>query len=74
MNGHIHSYERSFPVYNNTLDPCGIVHLVLGDAGNYENTYIPWLFPKASWSAFREASFGVASLTFITDTQANYVW
>ena len=74
MNGHVHAYERSYPVYNNTVDPCGITHLVLGDAGNYENAYLPWITPQKSWSAFREASFGVASLNILSSTQANYTW
>jgi acid phosphatase type 7 len=74
MNGHVHAYERSFPVYNNTVDPCGITHLVLGDGGNYENAYVPWIDPAQPWSAFREASFGVASLNVLSATQANYTW
>ena len=74
MNGHIHAYERSYPVYNNTVDPCGITHLVLGDGGNYQNAYVPWIDPVKPWSAFREASFGVASLTILSATQANFTW
>lgn len=27
LNGHVHAYERSKPVYNYTLDPCGPVHI-----------------------------------------------
>jgi hypothetical protein len=27
LNGHVHAYERSKPVYNYTLDPCGPVHV-----------------------------------------------
>ena len=26
LNGHVHSYERSYPVYNNQRDECGIAH------------------------------------------------
>ena len=36
FNGHVHSYERSNPVYNYALNPCGMVHIVVGDAGNSE--------------------------------------
>jgi acid phosphatase type 7 len=74
MNGHVHAYERSFPVYNNTVDPCGITHLVLGDGGNYENAYVPWIVPQKSWSAFREASFGVASLNVMSATQVRQLY
>ncbi|KAM7253314.1 hypothetical protein ACFE04_008808 [Oxalis oulophora] len=34
FNGHVHSYERTNRVYNYTLDPCGPVHLIIGDGGN----------------------------------------
>lgn len=34
--GHVHAYERSTPVSNYTVDPCGAVHLTIGDAGNSE--------------------------------------
>ncbi|KFM27138.1 Purple acid phosphatase 15 [Auxenochlorella protothecoides] len=36
LNGHVHAYERTFPVYNYTLNDCGPVHLTLGDGGNIE--------------------------------------
>ena len=36
FNGHVHSYERTNPVYNYALNPCGMVHIVVGDAGNSE--------------------------------------
>lgn len=34
--GHVHSYERTTPVNNYTVDPCGAVHITIGDAGNSE--------------------------------------
>jgi acid phosphatase type 7 len=66
VNGHVNAYERSVPVYNNTVNPCGITHLVLGDGGNFEAADVPWISPQASWSAFREGSFGVASLNVLS--------
>uniref|UniRef100_A0A6N2LCZ0 Purple acid phosphatase n=2 Tax=Salix viminalis TaxID=40686 RepID=A0A6N2LCZ0_SALVM len=36
FNGHVHAYERSNRVYKYTLDPCGPVHIVVGDGGNRE--------------------------------------
>lgn len=36
FNGHVHAYERSNRVYNYTLDPCGPVHITIGDGGNRE--------------------------------------
>ncbi|XWS47232.1 hypothetical protein CRYUN_Cryun14cG0134800 [Craigia yunnanensis] len=40
FNGHVHAYERSNRVYNYTLDPCGPVHITIGDAGNREKMAI----------------------------------
>ncbi len=36
FSGHVHAYERTNRVYNNTLDPCGSVHIMAGDAGDIE--------------------------------------
>uniref|UniRef100_A0A7N0UQJ6 Purple acid phosphatase n=1 Tax=Kalanchoe fedtschenkoi TaxID=63787 RepID=A0A7N0UQJ6_KALFE len=36
FSGHVHAYERSNRVYNYTLDPCGPVHITIGDGGNRE--------------------------------------
>jgi hypothetical protein len=79
ITGHIHAYERISPVINFQLDTCGTNHMVLGDAGNYEASYTPWLMNVTSkaaptYSAFREASFGVAGLTIINATHAMYKW
>ncbi|XP_050239049.1 purple acid phosphatase 15-like isoform X1 [Quercus robur] len=40
FNGHVHAYERSNRVYNYTLDPCGPIHIVVGDGGNREKMAI----------------------------------
>jgi len=71
--GHVHAYERTQPVYNNTVDVCGPIHITIGDGGNYENAYTPWR-TKEVWGAFREASFGVAGLEVVNDTHAYYQW
>jgi hypothetical protein len=71
--GHVHVYERTYPVYNNELDPCGATHFTLGDGGNYEGTYTTW-FEAPAWSAFRESSFGVTELEIFNDTHASYAW
>ncbi|XP_060179387.1 purple acid phosphatase 15-like isoform X1 [Lycium barbarum] len=40
FNGHVHAYERSNRVYNYTLNPCGPVHITVGDGGNREKMAI----------------------------------
>ena len=34
--GHVHAYERTHPVYDYIVDPCGSVHITIGDGGNSE--------------------------------------
>ncbi len=34
--GHVHAYERTNRVYNYANDPCGPVHIIIGDGGNVE--------------------------------------
>ena len=72
--GHVHAYERTYPIYNNTLDPCGPVHILLGDGGNYEGAYVPWRDPQPSWSAFRESSFGAGQINVISAQLMQFQW
>ena len=74
LNGHVHSYERTAPVFDREVEPCGVVHLNLGDGGNREGAYIPWKEPQPEWSMFREASFGVGRLLLHNATHAEYLW
>ncbi|KAG9454072.1 hypothetical protein H6P81_006976 [Aristolochia fimbriata] len=56
--GHVHAYERSMRVYNGKKDPCGPVHITIGDGGNREGLAQKFKNPKPDWSVYREASFG----------------
>ena len=31
LTGHVHAYERTHPIFDSKVDPCGPVHLLLGD-------------------------------------------
>ncbi|XP_062501462.1 acid phosphatase type 7-like [Corticium candelabrum] len=62
IQGHEHSYERLWPVYNETvtaknyINPRAPVHIISGAAGCNEYFGIcvnPMLGPKGPWSAFR---------------------
>lgn len=74
FNGHVHSYERSHPVYKGEVDQCGVTHIVVGDGGNYEGPALPWLEPQPTWSAFREGSFGSGMLTIHDENRAEWRW
>jgi hypothetical protein len=82
--GHVHSYERTLPVFNNSVDNCGPVYINIGDGGNYEGWATTWfnnsqaeaqsLGEGYAWSAFREDSFGVGEIIFVNETTASYSW
>ena len=72
--GHIHAYERTSPIYRGLVNPCGPVHLMLGDGGNREGAALPWSEPAPAWSAFREGSFGIGSLRIVNATHASLRW
>ena len=40
LNGHVHAYERTLPVYGFKANACGMIHLNLGDGGNREGGYV----------------------------------
>ena len=74
LSGHVHAYERTHPVFDGCRDACGPVYLNLGDGGNREGAYVPWLEPQPAWSAFREGTFGAGLLTLVNETHARYNW
>ena len=79
LTGHVHTYERSKPVYDNKIDPCGAVHLVVGDGGNSVSAdsrelTVPWRLPQPAWSAFRVASFGAGQLDVLSSQTMKFTW
>ncbi|CAK7334431.1 unnamed protein product [Dovyalis caffra] len=83
--GHVHSYERSERIsnvrYNITdglsapvKDPSAPVYITIGDGGNIEGIANSFTEPQPDYSAFREASFGHATLEIKNRTHAYYTW
>eukprot|EP00262_Sarcandra_glabra_P005201 TRINITY_DN16555_c0_g1_i2.p1 TRINITY_DN16555_c0_g1~~TRINITY_DN16555_c0_g1_i2.p1 ORF type:complete len:416 (-),score=55.36 TRINITY_DN16555_c0_g1_i2:201-1421(-) len=72
--GHVHAYERSNRVNNGKVDPCGAVHVTIGDGGNREGLAQRYRNPKPDWSVFREASFGHGELKIVNSTHALWSW
>lgn len=56
--GHVHAYERSYPVYNERVRKDGIIYVVLGGGGNREGLASTFIEPQPAWSAFRQAHYG----------------
>eukprot|EP00262_Sarcandra_glabra_P011340 TRINITY_DN2722_c0_g2_i1.p1 TRINITY_DN2722_c0_g2~~TRINITY_DN2722_c0_g2_i1.p1 ORF type:complete len:442 (-),score=8.10 TRINITY_DN2722_c0_g2_i1:147-1472(-) len=72
--GHVHAYERFTRVYNNSANPCGPVHVTIGDGGNREGLASSFKEPPSSLSLFREASFGHGRLRVLNATHAHWSW
>lgn len=72
--GHVHAYERSKRVNNGKFDPCGTVHITIGDGGNKEGLAHWYKNPQPEWSVFREASFGHGELKIVNSTHAFWSW
>ncbi|KAJ8754622.1 hypothetical protein K2173_010713 [Erythroxylum novogranatense] len=72
--GHVHAYERTLRVNNGRSDPCGAVHITIGDGGNREGLARKYKEPQPEWSAFREASFGHGELKIVNSTHAYWSW
>ena len=39
LNGHVHAYERTHPMYKYKPDTCGPIYITIGDGGNVEGPY-----------------------------------
>ncbi|PWA99271.1 purple acid phosphatase [Artemisia annua] len=83
--GHVHSYERSERVsniaYNIVNGECSPVknlsapvYITIGDGGNIEGLASIMTEPQPKYSAYREASFGHATLEIKNRTHAYYSW
>ncbi|GFP85911.1 purple acid phosphatase 2 [Phtheirospermum japonicum] len=83
--GHVHAYERSERVSNiayNVVngictperDQSAPVYITIGDGGNIEGLATDMTEPQPKYSAYREASFGHATLEIKNRTHAYYSW
>ncbi|CAI5703124.1 unnamed protein product [Peronospora effusa] len=74
ISGHVHAYERSYPVYKEKLVVDGPIYVVLGDAGNREGLAPTYIDPQPKWSAFRQADYGFSLLHVANRTHASMQW
>ena len=76
--GHLHNYERSWPVFNGTVmaqsyaNPKATTHVVVGMAGDDEGLSHTFMKPSPSWSAVRRAELGYARLAFKSATEMRF--
>lgn len=74
FNGHVHDYERTYPVYKNKTQIYGPVYITIGNGGNLEgldNNY----YDQPEWSAFRNGTeYGYGKLTIVNKKTLYWKW
>jgi hypothetical protein len=76
MVGHVHSYERSYPVYKSKINEAAPVYIVNGGAGNLEGLTPDQNYKKSSWSAHifnADQGYGIISTDF-SDKELKLKW
>jgi len=72
--GHVHAYERSYPVFDNQTVADGVTYIVIGDAGNAEGHSTNY-YTQPSWSAFRNGTqYGHGELNVYNNTHIEWTW
>eukprot|EP01094_Clydonella_sp_ATCC50884_P023659 TRINITY_DN5732_c0_g1_i2.p1 TRINITY_DN5732_c0_g1~~TRINITY_DN5732_c0_g1_i2.p1 ORF type:complete len:486 (-),score=132.00 TRINITY_DN5732_c0_g1_i2:291-1694(-) len=86
MDGHIHAYERNYPIYNNTVcgsftreeyfRPACTAYVIAGAAGNTEGHYrTDWDPNPPAWSAFiYDKDFGYAVVSVSGYSELLWEW
>jgi hypothetical protein len=78
--GHMHMYERIFPVNNGTViqtgnvwnNPGATAHVVQGTAGVFTDNSRKWVDPEPEWSAYRSDDWGYGRMTAYNHTHLHY--
>ena len=75
ITGHVHAYERTYPVYQGKPNPVGPIYITIGDGGNIEGHATNYQEPPPVWSAYRNGTqYGYGTLTIINSTQMLWRW
>jgi len=72
LQGHVHAYERTNPVYKWQVTPGATIYMTDGHAGNGEGLYYSWQDPQPSWSAYRESVFGFSTMEIFNNTHLHW--
>lgn len=75
MTGHVHAYERTFPVYQNQTVADGVMYVTIGDGGNAEGHATTYSPSPPAWSAFRNGTqYGHAELSLLSRDKMQWRW
>jgi predicted phosphodiesterase len=74
FSGHIHAYERTYPVYRNQTDIYGTVYITIGDGGNLEG-HDDKYYEQPKWSVFRNGTqYGYGTITLLDKNRLLWKW
>ena len=74
--GHVHAYERTFPLLSDQVSlEQGVVYLTVGAGGNHEGHAADYDDPPPAWSAYRDgAQFGHGELSVLSARSMLWSW
>jgi len=71
INGHLHAYERTYPIYQDKLTNTGPVYIIVGTAGAHLDHN--W-GPPQDFSAYRAAKHGFGLLHIHDPSSLTWIW
>jgi hypothetical protein len=74
INGHVHAYERTHPIFLNKTHEYGTVYITVGDGGNLEG-HAKKYYEQPEWSAFRNGTqYGYGTITILNQNKLEWKW
>jgi hypothetical protein len=72
--GHVHAYERTFPIFQNETRTDGIMYVTIGDGGNREG-HASTYYSQPAWSAYRNGTqYGHGELQLLDSNKMAWRW
>lgn len=73
LNGHVHAYERSYPVYQFVPTPDATAYVIVGTGAQNEQDNV--FLPRPVWSAYRNGTqWGTGSLELTSREKMRWRW
>jgi len=71
LNGHIHAYQRTYPVYKGNITADATTYITVGIGGTREGLYNNW-HPDPVWNAYHEAEYGYGEISVWNSTHLQW--
>jgi len=71
INGHVHAYQRTYPVYKGNITNDATTYITAGIGGTREGLYNSW-HPDPVWSAYHEAEYGFCEISIWNSTHLQW--